>query len=397
MKTIRHPSIEKLQLDYDDQVEIRYAKMVDSDGLNEYHIMLQPAQLVGRFEEQLEALNEAYKHALSHLGIEGDSAIIRRFFCSDPANQKPILEAHPIADIEAPCVISLIGQAPLPHGKIALWAYHVDTQAGPLSKKRMGNTLELKREILNHYWTTNCASSESEHSADQTQNIFDNYNAFLNQHDLNLADHVVRTWLYVRDVDSNYQGLVDARRELFIQHGLNPQTHYIASTGIEGTSSQAAEKVSMDAYAIAGLKPEQVQYLQAPQHIGPTHLYGVSFERATAISFRDRKHVYISGTASIDPEGSIVHPGNALKQLDRALENMDALLQDADGSLDSIVQYIVYLRDSDDAQQVQQIFEQRFPSTPRVITKGSVCRPGWLIEVEAIAIIAHQNPALPSF
>ena len=67
-------------------------------------------------------------------------------------------------------------------------------------------------------------------------------------------------------------------------------------------------------------------FLSALDHLSATDLYGVTFERATAVTYQDRKHIIISGTASIDSRGEIVAPGDIFKQLDRALENIDALL-----------------------------------------------------------------------
>ena len=40
------------------------------------------------------------------------------------------------------------------------------------------------------------------------------YTVFRSQ-DARLENDVIRTWLYVRDLDNNYQGMPDARRELF--------------------------------------------------------------------------------------------------------------------------------------------------------------------------------------
>ena len=127
--------------------------------------------------------------------------------------------------------------------------------------------------------------------------------------------------------------MVDARAEFFADHGLTPDTHFIASTGIEGSTARPDAKVSMDAYAIAGVRPEQLSYLAAPDHLSPTHTYGVTFERATSVAYRDRNHIILSGTASIDPEGNILHPGDMPRQLDRTLENMEALLAKAGATL----------------------------------------------------------------
>ncbi|MGJ8649928.1 MAG: Rid family hydrolase [Opitutaceae bacterium] len=377
-------------------IQIRTASFVGVDGLNEFHIMLQP-NWGGDFALQLDRLSEAYSHALKSLGLAEESAVLRRFFCSDPANQQAILEAHPLADIEAPCAISFVGQAPLPRGKVAMWAYHVTSSNEELLKKRTGESVELHRGELTHYWTTNSVCPSGEGSYTQTQGIFEDYIHFLKKRDMRLDLNVVRTWLYARDVDSTYKGLVDARRELFIEQGLTPETHYIASTGIEGRSAQTEVKVSMDAYAVAGLRAEQLRFLQAPKNLGPTIMYGVSFERATATRYCDRQHIFISGTASIDPAGVILNEGDVMGQLGRVLLNIEALLADASASLDSVASFIVYLRDPDDAERVNAVLEKRFPDTPLVVVWGPVCRPGWLIEIEAIAVTAYTDPTLPVY
>jgi hypothetical protein len=40
---------------------------------------------------------------------------------------------------------------------------------------------------------------------------------------------------------------------------------------------------------------------------------------------------------------------------------------------------------------------ERFPDAPIQVVQAPVCRPGWLIEVEGIAIVPAENPNLPSF
>ena len=72
-------------------------------------------------------------------------------------------------------------------------------------------------------------------------------------------------------------------------------------------------------------------------------------------------------------------------------ENVEALLNEAECSFDDLAQAIVYLRDPADYQVVKDMFEQRFPHLPKVILLAPVCRPGWLIEMECIAIKTDQN------
>ena len=105
----------------------------------------------------------------------------------------------------------------------------------------------------------------------------------------------------------------------------------------------------------------------------------------------------MSGTASIDGEGWVVHPGDVLRQLDRALENVDALLVAGEMQLADLTHLIVYLRDRGDYAVVRDRLGERFPALPMQIVQGPVCRPEWLIEVEGIAATAIQKPDWPAF
>jgi enamine deaminase RidA (YjgF/YER057c/UK114 family) len=51
----------------------------------------------------------------------------------------------------------------------------------------------------------------------------------------------------------------------------------------------------------------------------------------------------------------------------------------------------VYLRDMADYAVVKQLFDERFPHTPKVILLAPVCRPGWLIEMECMAVKSEVN------
>ena len=44
-----------------------------------------------------------------------------------------------------------------------------------------------------------------------------------------------------------------------------------------------------------------------------------------------------------------------------------------------------------DYHLVKQLFDKRFPNTPKVIVLATVCRPGWLIEMEGIAIVENEE------
>ena len=142
----------------------------------------------------------------------------------------------------------------------------------------------------------------------------------------------------------------------------------------------------MDTYAVECISESQITFLKGSTHLNPTHEYGVTFERGTAVDHADRRHVFISGTASINNKGEVVHTGDIAGQTLRMIENVGVLLQEAGCSFEDIGQIIVYLRDISDYKKVAAIIGERFPTHPKIFLWAPVCRPGWLVEMECVAV-----------
>lgn len=392
--------MEKFSLDVPGvPVSVNVSHFNGQGGADEYHLALNPLKPAG-FEVQADWLSRAYMNALDAIGIGVETAVFRRFFCSDLQNQSAILEKLRFSNhlnAGEPCAVSLVCQPPGPPSKISLWAYHVRNAAGTLDKIPENNSLSFRRGILTHHWTTGVTCQTADTPYAQTLGIFEKYEKFLQAHGISLADNVIRTWFFIQNIDVNYRGFVSARKEFFAAHGLTEKTHFIASTGVQGSHSDLNAKVAMDACAISGLSPGQVRFLAAPEHLSSTSVYGVTFERGTSIDYRDRKHVIISGTASIDGKGDILYQGNVLRQLDRTIENIEVLLKQAGAALKDMASFIAYVRDPVDYAVISQQMQERFGDVPVITVLAPVCRPGWLVEAEGIAVIPSSNSELPAF
>jgi enamine deaminase RidA (YjgF/YER057c/UK114 family) len=191
--------------------------------------------------------------------------------------------------------------------------------------------------------------------------------------------------------------MVKARKENFARQGLTEQTHYIASTGIEGRVGNPAAHVLLDAYAVGGIQNGQMDYLYALAHLNPTCEYGVTFERGVSVRYGDRKQLYISGTASIDNKGLVLHVGDVAAQTRRMWENVGKLLEEGGAGFGDVVQMIVYLRDAADCPVVKKMFDGQFPGIPKQYVLAPVCRPAWLIEMECIALAGHRDERFNNF
>ena len=316
--------------------------------------------------------------AIGTLSAPGSTPVFIRFFLSDPANQRALL----LERLDGSCPVSVIGQAPLDGTKIAAWVWcrtgaRIDALAPGLHKVMWLGTEEL--------WYSD-GLSEADGPYDQTVNLLDELSDALTAQGMTLEDNCVRTWLFVQNIDSNYKGVVEGRNDVFDRHNLTTSTHFIASTGIEGNTGLHRNVVMLDAFGVKG-HSIGIRHLYGASHLNRTSEYGVRFERGSVVEYPGFRHVFISGTASIDNMGRIMHEGDIIHQTGRMIENVEVLLGEAGCSFTDVAAITVYLRDSADFAVVKHIFDERFPALPRVITLAPVCRPGWLVEMECVAII----------
>ena len=358
-------------------------------GVTECFAMIHVSDATLTFEQQLESVRAAYFFLLRHQ-LSGSNCVFRRYFLSDASNQSSVLMA---TEIEDPIgEVSVIQQPPLDGTKVALWAYimtNVKVQA-------LANGLtEVSHGAYRHLWNASMYRHEA-NSEYQTRIILNDFIMQLIEAGCSMERNCIRTWFFVNDVDNHYAGMVRARNEVFDEQQLTADTHFIASTGIGGRQADPAREVMMDAYAIDGIRREQVHYLYAASHLNRTSEYGVRFERGTYVDYGFRRKIFISGTASINNKGEIMYRGDIRRQTARMLENVETLLSEAGASYDDVEVMVVYLRDMADYTVVKQIYDERFPDKPRVFVNAPVCRPGWLIEMECQADkkISTEYPAL---
>lgn len=353
-------------------------------GAGEVHAILQVEGCGELFADQLDRLLEAERRLMERPQMNGMRTVFKRYFLSDAVNQAPLIPEEEV------CSVSIIQQPPLNGSKVALWIYLADVD----DICKVNSTTVVKFNGYEHLWETIRGSDGDSYG--QAEGLLRRYESILAEHGATIAENCIRTWFFVRDVDMQYKGLVDARREYFEKIGLTKDTHYIASTGIGGVSASRKAIHQLGAYAVKGLAKEQIVYLQAADNMNRTSDYGVTFERGTKVIYNDRSHVFVSGTASIDNHGRVVHEGDICKQTERMWANVEAVLNEGGMGWDDVMQIIVYLRDTADADIVRDMFTAKFPDTPFVITLAPVCRPEWLIEMECIGVTPPQPSSPPA-
>ena len=347
----------------------------------------------GSFNDRLNFLYLKLGNYLDLENMEKRTLQYCKVFLSDSQNQiKEFEESLLYQEFLKDTNLTIVEQTPLNASKISL----------------LVKTTDDKTPILFHSIRLTEEEAKGKNSYEQTRMIFEKYLQLKEEYNkehlddqLTMARNLVRTWIYVTHIDVNYQGVVEARNDVFDVQGLTADTHYIASTGIGGSTPVRHASVGIDFLTVPGIQEEDKKYLQALDHLNPTHEYGVAFERGTRLTFPANKSVegelqsgkpqpsklqyFISGTASIDKHGAVVYEGDIVKQTGRLLENIGALLKDGDATMNDIQYFIIYLRDISDYQTVEHMMSQLYPQIPHIIVEAKVCRPGWLIEMECIA------------
>lgn len=221
-------------------------------------------EVMGTFNDRL---NFLYLKLGNYLDIEKQEHRTLQYckvFLSDSQNQiqdfqDSLLYQEYLKDIH----LTIVEQTPLCGSKISLLVKTTDDET-PL----LFHSLRLTEE-----------EAKGKDSYEQTNLLFNKYLQIIADTDMTMERNLVRTWIYVTNIDVNYQGVVEARNDIFDKEGLTADTHYIASTGIGGATPVRHAAVAIDFLTFPGIKEEDKKYLQALEHLNPTHEYGVAFER----------------------------------------------------------------------------------------------------------------------
>jgi len=234
--------------------------------------------------------------------------------------------------------------------------------------------------ILGNVHPDNFSASHEE----QARQTFENVEKGLKLAGMEMKD-IVRTWFFNKDILDWYKAFNSVRttfyREKGIFDGLLP-----ASTGVGGNNPAGAALI---ACAIAmQAKEDNVIVKEVPSPLQrPAAHYGSSFSRAGKVSMPDHCHVFISGTASIDPEGKTVHTGNIHAQIALTFEIVEAILTSLGTSYSDVTRANGYFKHIKDAPSFGRYCEKYgLPAARVVVAHNDICRDELLFELEVDAI-----------
>jgi len=114
------------------------------------------------------------------------------------------------------------------------------------------------------------------------------------------------------------------------------------------------------------------------------------FGSPTALGVKVGNQVFVSGMLAWDTERRIVGVGDVKAQTRKALENIDATLKAAGGSLRNIVKITFYLTDIRDKAAVWEVRKEMFGDhrpASTLVEVNHLVDPEGKLEVEAVAFL----------
>ncbi|MCP4723382.1 MAG: translation initiation inhibitor [bacterium] len=259
------------------------------------------------------------------------------------------------------------------------------------------NSIELDNRIVGRSYEDDSAyycllgnvhSEDTDRSRDhQTLQILTGIESALKKTGMKMTD-IVRTWFYNSDILDWYDDFNYVRTRFYgeknVFNGLLP-----ASTGIGGYNPDNSALVA----GVLAIKKKngalEVEMLPSPLQC-PAYDYGSSFSRAIEIKFKDHRRISVSGTASIDPDGTTAHIGDADSQIKLTLEVVEAILKSRAADFSDITRANAYFKVAEDAALMKKyIREYNMPESTIIISKNDVCRQDLLFEIELDAVLLN--------
>ena len=312
-------------------------------------------------------------------------------------------------------VISYVAQKPLDGSGLVMEAHEL--------KIFQGETVEYKSLWTNFYVTVTSphvkhlflggvmSDNLDESFSVQSYNVFDVVEKILQIENMPVHS-IVRQWNYIEQITAfdgehqHYQDFNDAR-SFFYNYSQWPEG-YPAATGI-GTACGGvvvdinavyADDASINIDAIdngwqiaahaysqgvlLGEKDPRFQNKTTPK-----------FERAKRVKQEEYEIVYVSGTAAIRGEESLLGVGIE-KQAQTTVENIDYLISRENmqkqgvplfGSSYKLKNCRVYLKDVSFMEKASMVIERLYPDVESIFLLADVCRNELLIEIEGIASV----------
>jgi enamine deaminase RidA (YjgF/YER057c/UK114 family) len=234
--------------------------------------------------------------------------------------------------------------------------------------------------LFTHQLPTN--STESRPA--QTRQVFQQLERLLSLVRMDFSQ-VVRTWFYLDRLLDWYDDFNGVRSQFYGERGLLGRCP--ASTAV-GVSNDAGAALLVHLLAF---EPRHSGIVVAPADSprqGSALDYGSAFSRATKLRSSTTTCLYVSGTASIDPQGRTLFEGNTARQTEQTFAVVGALLSRHGLGFSDVTCATGYLPDLTEVPLVRPLWTQHL-ALPLNLYQADICRRELRFELE---LCAEKSP-----
>lgn len=340
------------------------------------------------------------------------SVILRMVFFGDPENDDEYIRHLDIIGKELSSrfndrkpVFSYIAQKPFGCSLAAEVTY---TNAGNRNKLKYGDNYILSEEGGGREIITGGIMAGDIKSGifTQSQQVFSRIGGILSSYGFR-RENIYRQWNYIAGIThmdglrQHYQDFNDARSGFYAPADWS--NGYPAATGI-GTS-YGGITVELDAVlpapgkitdrpldnklqVSAHLYSQQV--LKGDKHEGFDHKTTPKFERARLVGTEGNYTVYVSGTAAIRGEESLMGVG-VEEQTRITMENIGYLISEEctgmAGYKPETLLLRIYIKHPGDFETIRRYMEEHYPGPKKTYLHADVCRDELLVEIEGVVAL----------
>jgi len=218
----------------------------------------------------------------------------------------------------------------------------------------------------------------------QTTEAFTQLEAALQAGGMAMPD-LVRTWCFLDDILSWYDPFNYARTEFYLPRQVLRRL-MPASTGVSGRNASGTA-ISLSGWALQPLNGAlRISDVTSPLQCSAAS-YGSSFSRAVELASPDLRRLFVSGTASIEPGGKSMHPGDVMAQIELTMKVVNGILHSRGMTYADVTRATAYFKHPADAPAFAEwCAENGTAFLPAIAIQADICREELLFEIEVDAM-----------
>ncbi|MDR1497831.1 MAG: hypothetical protein LBS59_05395 [Puniceicoccales bacterium] len=225
--------------------------------------------------------------------------------------------------------------------------------------------------------------------ASQSADVWRDLRSILLSQGFALTD-IVRTWFFNHRILEWYDDFNRVRTAFFNENNIFG-TLVPASTGV-GASNPHNAALSLDALAIAPKRDTATTAIAVPSPLQcPANDYKSAFSRAVEVNDTTGRHLLISGTASIELNGTTAHKDDLDAQIKLSLRVVGAILNSRNMDWGNVSRGILYFPKIEWMSRFEPCRAALgLPALPVIFAHCDICRDDLLFEIELDAFQPHK-------